>query len=122
MVSAITNQGKVRFMVYKEAMNVDLLLKFMKRLIQDAGRKVFLIANNLKTHHSKIVKTWLQDHTVAIEVFYLPAYSPELNPDEYLNCDIKGAVHSGLPARNDKQLKQKMVSHIDKNFKNFQGG
>lgn len=112
MVSAITNQGKVRFMIYKEAMNADRMIQFMKRLIRDTCRKVFLIVDNLKTHHSKIVKEWLHEHTEQIEVFYLPSYSPELNPDEYLNCDIKCAVHSGLPARNDKDLKRKMLSHM----------
>ena len=114
MVSAITNQGKVRFMIYKDAMNADLMIQFMERLIRDSGRKVFLIVDNLKTHHSKIVKKWLQEHTEQIEVFYLPSYSPELNPDEYLNCDLKYAVHSGLPARNNKELKRKMVSHMRK--------
>ena len=76
----------------------------MERLIQDAGRKVFLIVDNLKTHHSKIVKTWLQEHTERSRFSTLPSYSPELNPDEYLNCDLKYAVHSGLPARNDKAI------------------
>jgi transposase len=112
MVSAITNQGKVRFMVYKEAMNADLMITFIKRLIKDAGRKVFLIVDNLKTHHSKAVKKWLLEHTEEIEVFYLPSYSPELNPDEYLNCDLKCGVQSGLPARTEKELKRKMVSHM----------
>ena len=90
------------------------MIQLMERLVRDAGRKVFLIVDNLKTHHSKIVKKWLQEHTEKIEVFYLPAYSPELNPDEYLNCDLKYAVHSGLPARNNKELKRKMVSHMRK--------
>jgi transposase len=112
MVSAITNQGKVRFMVYKEAMNAALMIRFMKRLIKDAGRKIFLIVDNLKTHHSRIVKQWLQENKEQIEVFYLPSYSPELNPDEYLNCDLKYGVHSGIPARNDKELKGKLVSHM----------
>jgi hypothetical protein len=47
-----------------------------------------------------------------IEVFYLPAYSPELNPDEYLNCDLKTGVHSGLPARDKKQLRKKASKHM----------
>jgi transposase len=114
MISSITNQGKLRFMVYKEAMNADLFIKFMGRLIKDARRKVFLIADNLRTHHSKPVKAWLDAHKDEIEVFYLPSYSPELNPDEYLNCDMKAAVHSGLPSRNEKELKTKVVSHMRK--------
>lgn len=114
MISAITNQGKLRFMVYKDAMNADLFTRFMGRLIKDAGRKVFLVVDNLRTHHSKPVKEWLDAHKDEIEVFYLPSYSPELNPDEYLNCDMKAAVHSGLPARNEKALKTKVVSHMRK--------
>lgn len=114
MISSITNQGKVRFMVYKDAMNADLFIKFIGRLIKDAGRKVFLIVDNLRTHHSKLVKEWLDAHMDEIEVFYLPSYSPELNPDEYLNCDMKAAVHSGLPARNEKDLRTKVVSHMRK--------
>jgi transposase len=114
MISSITNQGKVRFMVYKDAMNADIFIKFMRRLLKDAGRKVFLILDNLRTHHSKLVKEWLAAHKDEIEVFYLPSYSPELNPDEYLNCDLKAAVHSGLPARNEKALKKKVVSHMRK--------
>lgn len=114
MISAITNQGKVRFMVYKDAMNADLFIKFMGRLLKDARRKVFLIVDNLRTHHSKPVKEWLHLHRGEIKVFYLPSYSPELNPDEYLNCDMKTSVHSGIPARNDKALKIKVVSHMRK--------
>ncbi len=114
MVSAITNQGKVRFMIYREAMNADLMIQFMERLIRDTGRKVFLIVDNLKTHHSKVVKKWLQQDTEQIEVFYLPSCSPELNPDGYLNSDLKYTVHSGLPACNNKELKRKKVSHMRK--------
>ena len=54
MISTVTNQGKVRFMVYEDAMNAKTLIRFMTRLIKDADRKVFLILDNLRTHHSKI--------------------------------------------------------------------
>jgi transposase len=114
MISSITNQGKVRFMVYKDAMNADLFIKFMGRLHKDSGRKVFLVVDNLGTHHSKPVKEWLAAHKDEIEVFSLPSYFPELNPDEYLICDMKTTVHSGLPARNEKELKTKVVSHMRK--------
>lgn len=112
MISAITNQGKVRFQIYDGRMNADQLIIFLKRLIKDANRKVFLILDNLRVHHAKLVKAWLTEHTKEIEVFYLPAYSPELNPDEYLNCDLKAGVHSKSPARNQKQLKAKVLSHM----------
>jgi len=112
MISAITNQGKVRFRIFEGAMNADVLIEFMMRLLKDAKRKVFLILDNLRVHHAKPVKEWLKQHEKMIKVFYLPAYSPELNPDEYLNCDLKAGVHSGKPARNKEQLKQKTSRHM----------
>ncbi len=112
MISAITNQGKVRFRIFEGSMNAEILIDFCKRLIQSAKRKVYLILDNLRVHHAKVFKARLEERKDKIEVFYLPSYSPELNPDEYLNCDLKAGVHSGKPARNKKQLKRKVLSHM----------
>ena len=112
MISAMTNQGKVRFKLFDGGMNAAILIEFMRRLIKDAQRKVILILDNLRVHHARKVKEWLADKADQIEVFYLPAYSPELNPDEYLNCDLKAGVHSGKPARSKDQLKKKVSKHM----------
>lgn len=112
MISAITNQGKVRFQMYEGTMNASKLIDFLKRLIKSSKKKVFLVLDNLRVHHAYIVQDWLSEHVEEIEVFYLPAYSPELNPDEYLNCDLKAGVHSGKPARTKDQLKRKVKSHM----------
>ena len=112
MISSITNQGKVRFMLYQDAMNARTLIKFMRRLVDDTDRKVFLILDNLRAHHSRAVKKWLEENRDKIEVFFLPSYSPELNPDEYLNRDLKLGVHSGKPPRTKEQLKNKSISHL----------
>jgi transposase len=112
LISSITNQGKVRFMLYRNTMNSQTLIKFLKRLIKDVGHKVYLILDNLRVHHSKLVRHWLEEHKEQIELFFLPSYSPELNPDEYLNCDLKAGVHSGVPARSKDQLKKKTISHL----------
>ena len=93
LISSVTNQGKVRFMVYKKKMNSQTLIKFMRRLIKDSDKKIFLILDNLKVHHSYMVRDWVTEHEDEIEIFFLPSYSPELNPDEYLNCDLKAGVH-----------------------------
>ncbi len=114
MISSITNQGKVRFMIYTDNMNAQMLIKFLKQLMKGADKKIFLILDNLRVHHAKVVKEWLQDYTDKIELFFLPAYSPERNPDEYLNCDLKTAVHSQSPARNTNQLKKMVRSHMMK--------
>lgn len=114
IISAVTNQGKVRFRMFEGSMNAERLIDFMKRLSKDADRMVILILDNLRVHHSRPVKAWLKDHEDEIEVFYLPAYAPELNPDEYLNGDVKHGVHSGTPARSKKDLKKKTLRHMRK--------
>ena len=101
MISTVTNQGKVRFMFYEGSMNSDCLIKFMRRLIKDAKRKVFLILDNLPTHHSKKVREWVGKRPQKIELHFLPSYSPDLNPDEYLNGDLKGEL-SRKPSRREK--------------------
>ena len=110
MISAITNQGTVRFMLYREKMSSPVLIRFMSRLIKDSHRKVFLILDNLKVHHSIKVAAWLKTNRDKIEVFYLPPYSPEHNPDEYLNGDLKQRIRSGLPARSQNDLIKKTHS------------
>jgi transposase len=112
LISSITNQGKVRFMIYGGTMNSQTFIKFCQRLIKDAGKKVYLILDNLRVHHSYLVKDWIQLHKDEIELFFIPSYSPELNPDEYLNCDLKAGVHSGPPARSKKHLKSKAIGHL----------
>ena len=95
MISAISSQGKVRFMVYQDTMNQQRLIRFMQRLVRASEQKVFLILDNLKVHHGKLAAAWLEKHKDKIEVFFLPPYAPEYNPDEYLNHALKIFVHSG---------------------------
>jgi transposase len=112
LISSITNQGKVRFMIYKKTMNAQMFIKFLERLIEDACRKIYLILDNLRVYYSKIVKSWVEEHKDQIELFFLPSYSPELNPDEYLNCDLKASIHFSVPARTKGKLKSKALSHL----------
>jgi transposase len=98
MISTITNQGKVRWMTYTGKMNAALFIVFLTRLIAGATKKVFLIVDHLSVHEAAAVEQWLSDKTDQIEVFYLPKYAPERNPDEYLNCDVKANINTdGLP-------------------------
>ena len=75
---------------------------------------MFLILDNLRVHHARVVKAWLAKNSEKIEVFYLPSYSPELNPDECLNADLKAAVTTKAPARTKTQLVKATVSHLRK--------
>lgn len=97
-ISAISNEGKVHFMTYQGALNAAVFLEFLQRLIAGAQRKIVLIADGLQAHKTPAVAAWLAEHQTQIELHYLPAYSPELNPVEYLNNDMKARVNeAGLP-------------------------
>ena len=99
-------------MIIDEAFNSDRLIEFLQALIKDAGKKVFLILDNLKVHHSKPVKTWAGEHMDKIELFYLPSYSPELNPEERLNADLKHAIGSKVPVRTKSKLRAAANDHM----------
>ena len=118
MNSTVTNQGKARWMIIDEAFNSDKLIEFLEALIKDLPKKVFLILDNLRVHHSKPVKAWLAEHQAQIEVFYLPSYSPELNPDERLNADLKYALGSRVQFRTKDKLKAATKAHMDMLDKN----
>ena len=106
MISTITNRGKLRFMVYEKNMDAELFITFLERLIEGSNKKIFLILDNLRVHHSKIVKAWVEEHKEKIALFYLPAYSPDLNPDEYLNNDFKRNANAKNIPTNVKELTQ----------------
>ena len=112
MLSAISNRGKLRFMLYKDNMNADKLIDFMWRLVHDSRKKVFLILDNLRVHHAKKVNAWLEKHKNEIEVFYLPPYAPEYNPDELLNSDLKRGISKRPSPRSDKELERNVRSHL----------
>jgi len=108
MISSITNQGKVQFMIYSGTMNADRFLQFLRQLVKNRDRKIYLILDNLKVHHSKIVTKWVEKNKRTIELFFLPSYWPEKNPDEYLNCDLK----EGMSQKSAPRNQAKLISHV----------
>ncbi len=114
MISAISSQGKVRFMVYQDTMNQQRLIRFMQRLVRASEQKVFLILDNLKVHHGKLAAAWLEKHKDKIEVFFLPPYAPEYNPDEYLNHALKIFIHSGQLPYTVEEISHKILSFMRK--------
>ncbi len=109
MISTVTNQGKARWMIIDGAFNHERLIEFFEALLKDAERKVFLILDNLGVHHCKPVKAWLAEHS---QKFYLPSYSPELNPDERLNAELKHVIGSRVPARTKDKLRAATDEHM----------
>jgi transposase len=114
LISAVTNKGELRWMVLDGAIKAPSLLRFLARLVRDADGKVFLILDRLPVHRSAKVRAWLAGREAEIEVFHLPGYSPELNPDEGVNSDLKQAVTRKEPARSKAQLKRAVVGHMRK--------
>ena len=114
MVSAISNEGSLRFMTSKGNMNGALFIAFLGRLLRGATRKISLIADRLKAHDTEEVRRWLAEHKDRIELVPLPAYSPELNADEYRNNDMKGNVKAlGLP-QNKEELRSLIQTFMRK--------
>ena len=112
MIATVTNQGKTRWMIIDEAFDADKLIEFLQALIKDAGKKVFLILDNLRVHHSKLVKAWVAQRQDQIELFYLLSYSPQLNPEERLNADLKREMGRHVPIKTKARLRQATNDHM----------
>ena len=113
MISAINNQGKLHFLLYSDAINSERLIAFMEAIIKTTqGRKVYLILDNLRVHHSKAVTDWVEDHKAQISLFHLPPYSPEYNPDEYLNNDLKHNIGTQAAVRTVQELEDNTNSFM----------
>jgi transposase len=111
-ISAISHEGEVRFMTYTQNMYAALFLSFLDLLVKASKRKVFLIVDRLRAHQTPAVQQWVKEHQDKIELVPLPRRSPELNPDEYLNNDLKAAVSEpGLPDSQD-DLRGRVVSFM----------
>lgn len=111
MISTITNLGKLTFMVFHENFTSEIFLQFLKRLVRQSNRKILLIVDNHRSHKSKMVNEWLTKNVDRINVYYLPSYCPELNPDEFLNQDVKS--HLGKQRLHTKaQMVKSLSSHL----------
>lgn len=112
LISALTNKGELRWKILDGAIKAPAMIRFLQRLIREASGKVFLILDNLPVHRARLVQNWLAERRAEIEVFHLPPYSPELNPDEGLNADLKQALTRKPPARSKDDLKRNLISHM----------
>lgn len=108
MLSTITNRGQLAFMVFTGNFNGEMLIKFFRRLVRHADTKVFLIVDRHPAHRKTEVQKWLAKHAHQIQMFLLPSYSPELNPDEMLNQDVK----SNALGRRRPATQQEMITNL----------
>lgn len=103
MISALANSGQLSFRIFEGRFTASVFIDFLKRLIATyPDRKIFLVCDNHSTHHAKTVQAWVGAHQDRIELAFLPAYSPQLNPDEYLNQDVKRHMRTVYPRPTDK--------------------
>ena len=112
MISSLTHRGTLRFMVYDGALTATTFLVFLRRLVQGAGRKLFVIADNLRVHRARRVTAWVRANAERIELFYLPPYAPEHSPDEFLNNDVKQAMARRQVPRDKTSLKAGLTSYM----------
>jgi transposase len=101
-ISAVSNLGRLWFMVFAGRFNSGVFIAFLARLLRavPGGRKLVLIVDSHPAHKSARVRRWLASPAAAgrVELVYLPGYSPELNPDEMVNQDTKQAMRKCRPA------------------------
>jgi transposase len=105
MISALSNQGLLRFGFHDGAINAERFVGFMADLVHDTPAKVFLLVDRLPAHRAVKVQDWLAQHKDRMELFYLPPYSPQMNPDEWLNRDLKTELRTRPAATDHDTLK-----------------
>ncbi len=89
MISAISNKGHLQFMIIDGRFNSDVFQTFLQQIIKYSRQKIYFVTDGHPAHKTKKLNEWLHENKERIEVFFLPPYSPELNPQEYVNQDVK---------------------------------
>lgn len=112
LISAVNKKGGMKFMMIKGRMNGSVFVEFMKRLIKDEKKKVFLIVDGHPSHKGGKVDKFLEDHASKIRLYYLPSYSPELNPDEHVWNNLKTHGVGRQAIFSPEQLKKNVFSHM----------
>jgi transposase len=112
MISAITNQGRLNFMVFKKRFTAQVFLEFLRRLLRQSDRRVYLIVDRHPVHRSRRVQNWVKENEAQIRLVFLPSYSPELNPDELLNQDVKSNALGRQRPGNQTELLGKVRSYL----------
>jgi transposase len=109
MMSSVTNLGHLSFLLFTERFTADVFIRFCRRLRRQRRRKVFLILDRHPVHRSAAVRDWLDANAERMRVFLLPGYSPELNPDEYLNNDVK----TNAVGRQRAATKPELIANVE---------
>lgn len=112
LLSTITNRGRLAFMVFREAFTNRVFLRFLRRLLRHVRRPVFLIVDRHPVHRAKEVQRWVAQRPARLRLCFLPGYSPDLNPDEFLNNDVKGNALGRRRPREAAELLSTVRSYL----------
>jgi len=112
MISSISNRGTLRFMVFTDRFNSDVMIRFLKRLLKQMERRVFLIVDGHPVHRGRAVNKFVAKRKDQLQLFHLPAYSPELNPDEMLNQDVKTNAVRRKPAATQSGMVRNLRGYL----------
>jgi transposase len=113
MISAVSNAGMLRFRLFVGSFNGPVFIDFLRRLLRDCGgRKVHLIVDGHPVHHAKLVSAWVGRRAERIQLHVLPGYSPELNPVELLNHDVKANAAGRRRARSAGELREELDGYL----------
>lgn len=118
MISAVNNRGKLYFAIHKNGINSEKFIDFCKRLITVRKEKLILIVDNLPAHKTRKVTDWVEKHKSRISIRYLPPYSPELNPDEYLNQDVKANLTGKMRMNDPDDIEDQVTDFLNRRKKN----
>jgi len=114
LISAINRRGEMRFMCVKGGLNAGVFIDFLERLVAGCEKKVFLVVDGHPCHKAKKVQSFLRENRDRIEMFVLPPYSPELNPDEFVWNDLKNNGVGRMAVTGPEMLKEAAVSFMRK--------
>ena len=103
MIATVTNQGKTRWMIVDESFNSDKLIEFLEAFIKDITKKVFLILDNLRVHHSKPVKAWALENATKIGLFYSALLQPRAQSRGALDCRPQARDHTKGACTNESK-------------------
>ena len=111
-MAAISNKGELYFTVFEGGFNVGVMIEFLDRLTRHLDRKIHLVVDGHPSHRAKLLKAWLTERAERIEMHFLPPYSPELNPVELLNGDLKHHVTATQSPRDQQELAAGARTHL----------
>lgn len=114
MISAVSPRGELYFQVHETGIKKEEFLEFCKILLVDIKRPVYLIVDNSQIHRSKILKAYVQQSNGMLTVFFLPPYSPDLNPDEWVWKNVKHDNLGRASAKSEGELAQFAIAALAK--------